>query len=151
MFASLPLHPLVVHVPIVLLPAAAIGTIILAVKPSLVTRWGLALAIVAGVGFIGALASTETGESLEHTRRESGERISSALHDHAELGEQARTLAFGLFLIIAAMWFLDRFEFSWKRSWMTPTLRIAGVLVAVATAFITYRTGHTGASSVWDK
>ena len=150
MFASLPLHPLVVHVPVLLLPVSAVCTVILAVKPSLINKWAAALTVLVAVGFGGAFLATQTGEELEDSLREGGEKISETLHDHAELGEQARTLAFGLLVIVAAMWFLGRKDYAWKRSWMMPVLRVLGVVVAIAVGYVTYRTGHTGATSVWN-
>lgn len=150
MLSSLPLHPLVVHVPVLVLPVAAVCTLIVVAKPSLIRKWGAALTVLSAVGLGGAFLATQTGEELEESLREGGEKISETLHDHAELGEQARTLAFGLLVVVAAMWLLSRKEYSWMRPWMIPVLRVAAVAVAAAVTYITYRTGHTGASSVWN-
>ena len=150
MLASLPLHPLVVHVPVLVLPVSAVCAIIFAAKPSLIGKWGLAATVMATVGLGGAFLATQTGEELEDSLREGGERISETLRDHAELGEQARTLAFGLVVVLAAMWLLNRKQYSWKRSWMMPVLRVAAIVVAIAVTYFTYRTGHTGATSVWN-
>lgn len=150
MFASLPLHPLVVHVPVLLLPVSAVCTVILAVKPSLINKWAAALTVLVAVGFGGAFLATQTGEELEDSLREGGEKISETLHDHSELGDQTRTLAFALLVVVAALWILGRKDYAWKRSWMMPVLRVLGVVVAIAVGYVTYRTGHTGATSVWN-
>jgi uncharacterized membrane protein len=158
--ASLPMHPLLVHIPVVLIPLAAIGVLAIAIRPRWMATFGWLVAGLAGVGFIGTLLAANTGEELMDTLRESGQRISSTLDDHAEMGDSAQA-ATGVFFLLVLAWVV----FAWWRrrkgeEAATATVRkprvIAGVLCAIAivggvlaTASVTV-TGHSGATSVWE-
>ena len=73
---GLPTHPLVVHLPVVLVPLATIGVVLMVIFPKLQQRLGVAVAAIAGVGFLGALLAVGSGEELESSLRRAGETIS---------------------------------------------------------------------------
>jgi uncharacterized membrane protein len=56
--ASLPTHPLLVHIPVVVLPLAAIGGLAMAIRSAWFDRFGVAVAALAGAGCVGAVAPT---------------------------------------------------------------------------------------------
>src|SRR4051794_39308686 len=86
---GLPAHPLLVHVPVVLVPLAAIGAVMLVVRRSWIQRFGWAVAAIAGVGWLGTLLAASSGEELVGQVDRS-----PSLHRHAELGSNARLFAF---------------------------------------------------------
>ena len=150
-YASLPLHPLLVHIPVVLVPLLFAGTLAMAVRRSWVDRFGVlagGLAIVAGLGT--ALAS-QSGESLQ----ESVART-AAVHNHVELGDQAKAIIvvflFALIGWTALNWWFarlaDRRPAS-ARTILTALMALSVVLGALATVWVT-RAGHSGATAVWD-
>ena len=63
---GLPAHPLFVHLPVALVPLAAIGAVCMAVRPQWRQRFGVPVAIIAGVGFIGTLLAASTGRLTNH-------------------------------------------------------------------------------------
>ena len=64
---GLPLHPLLVHAVVVLLPLAAVGSIIIAVVPKWRRRYWLPVLVLAVLG-IGAVPITQqAGEALYNT------------------------------------------------------------------------------------
>ncbi|HAP74692.1 MAG TPA: hypothetical protein DCR14_01245 [Acidimicrobiaceae bacterium] len=157
---DLPAHPLMVHVPVVLLPLATIGVIAMTVRPHLVRSFGWLVTALAGIGFVGTVLAASSGESLEDDYRESGMAISDTLRDHGEMGETVRLLAL-LFFVIVLGWMLF---LRWRRKvgeeQATAKARkprhIAAVLAAlaivsgsVATVTMTL-TAHNGAKSVWE-
>ena len=107
---GLPAHPLVVHLPVVLVPLAAIGAILLAVRPKWLRPYGVVVTVMAGLGFLGALLAASTGEELEDTFVSAGETISGTLRDHAEMGETVQVLV-GVFFVLMLGWVL----FAWWR------------------------------------
>ena len=84
-FDGLPAHPLVVHLPVVLVPLAALAVLALALRPRLLRTFGVVVTVLAGVGFAGALLATNSGEALEESFRAAGQTIPETLRDHAEI------------------------------------------------------------------
>jgi uncharacterized membrane protein len=95
---GVPAHPLLVHVPVVLIPLALVMVIAyFAARP-----WRRPLAWIAGVlsaaGALGAVLAADSGESLRHRVNES-----PALSDHADMGETARLLAVIFFVVVVLL------------------------------------------------
>ncbi|GAA3437260.1 DUF2231 domain-containing protein [Kutzneria kofuensis] len=63
-FNGLPLHPLVVHAVVVLLPLAAVGSIIIAVYPRWRRRYWLPVLVLAVLGIGSVPIATQAGEEL---------------------------------------------------------------------------------------
>ena len=153
-------HPLVIHVPVVLIPLAAIGVIALAVRPRLHRSFGVLVASLAGIGFVGAVLASRTGEALEERFEEGGQTMSATLEHHAELGESAPIVA-GLFFVAVLVWVLfTRWRARAGEERVAAVARkpaaVAGVLLAlsvlagIAASVTIVRTGHSGAESVWE-
>jgi len=158
---SLPTHPLLVHIPVAFVPLAALGVVVLAVRPSWLRTFGPLVAGFAAVGFVGAVLATSTGETLEDDLRSTGMALSDRLHDHTEMGDRVQVVA-GIFLVLTLAWVLFA---AWRRrvgdERATAKVRkprlvalVLSVLVvasgAVATASVV-AAGHSGASSVWEQ
>lgn len=137
-FLGLPAHPLMVHAPIVLLPLAALGGIIMGFSSRFSVRFGPLVVAVAGVGVIAAGLAKLTGEALAENVRVS--------EDHVEAGDLLPFVALGFFILVLALWLLDR------RGPRTVAITILGIAVILAAIVMTgwvVRVGHTGAESVW--
>ena len=55
--SGLPAHPLLVHVPVVLLPLAAVGVIVMLIRPAWHRRYRWAVLTIGAVGTLGAILS----------------------------------------------------------------------------------------------
>ncbi len=153
--SGIPLHPLIVHIPVVLVPLAFIGAIAALVVPRW-RSWCLPLtAVFATVSLIGVQLAIQSGEGLEEILDEE----SAAIERHSQLAEQARpmVLLFVVFAIAAAViWWMVSRDTGEEAAGRTATLRklivpicaLSVLTGALATVWI-YRTGHTGAESVW--
>jgi uncharacterized membrane protein len=86
-----PLHPAVVHFPIVLL---LLGTI-MAGMALFVPRWQFPAiaALLLALGAAGAYAAVETGESAEHTAGELAPAAEHTLEEHEEAAERTEVTA----------------------------------------------------------
>ncbi len=159
-FGDLPSHPLLVHLPVVLVPLALLGWIVLAVRPRWQRALGPVVAVIAGLGFAGAILAGQSGEDLQDEFRDSGMTIGASISDHAELGERVPLVAGAFFLLVLA-WVLTA---AWRRQageeraavvLRSPRAVLAGLMVlsllagTVATVSV-IRAGHSGAESVWD-
>ena len=161
---GLPAHPLLVHIPIVLLPLAAIGVIAMLIKPTWHRRYRW---VVLGMGIAGALGATlaaQAGEELANRVEDVEGRESAARwHHHAELGDTARNVAL-VFAIALAVFVLlpwwderrtrradsDSTEPSRQHRVVTLVVSAVVVLAAAGTVVTIVQAGHTGSKSVWE-
>ena len=136
---GLPVHPLVVHAVVVLLPLAILGTVALVVRPAWRRPYGPLLIGVAAVATALIPVATSSGEALEKHVGDPGE--------HAHLGEQLIWFALPLLVLDVVLVVLDRRG----RTGPNP-MRVVGVLAlvaAVAAGVQVFRVGDSGARAAW--
>jgi len=154
---GLPAHPLLVHVPIVLIPLTAIGAVAM-LWSSWRHRLGWIVVALSFVSLVFVQLAIGSGQQLEEHVRES-----ATVSQHAELADQLRPFAALLFLVLLAVMLLDW----WRRRNPTPGddgigrllasrglaigLGIVMITVAGLTTFWLGRTGHTGAQATWEQ
>ncbi len=151
---GIPAHPLMVHLPVVMLPLCAIFAIILAVRPSLVKPYGIPLAVLTGISFVGTFFATESGEGLEHLLNEH----SAAIERHAEWGDRTRLAALVFFILALAFVIVAKRAQGTpqvvvgeaKRAMLIPVLAALMSIAAIGTTVAVIYTGHTGAKSAWE-
>jgi uncharacterized membrane protein len=138
--ANLPLHPLVVHAVIVLLPLSALGAVLVAIKADWNRRFGF---LVIGSSLIAA------GSSV--VAKESGEVLASRVGypaDHAQWGKWIVIASGLLFLSVSALWWLDRTHPE-ARTGAAKALAAVQILIAVVALVFAVLAGHSGAQAVW--
>ena len=139
---GLPIHPLVVHAVVVLLPLAALGTIALALRPRWRRPYGWLVVGAAAAATILLPVATSSGEALEERVGNPGE--------HAEIGEQLIWFTIPLLVVLVAMVWLDRRR---DRSATMPRLAravpVLAVVAALACSVQVYRVGDSGARAAW--
>ncbi|WP_380161847.1 DUF2231 domain-containing protein [Kineococcus sp. R86509] len=163
---GLPVHPLVVHAVVVLLPLAVLGTILVAVLPRWRARYGGLNALVAVIATALCPIATSSGEALEHRVGDPGA--------HAELGDQLVWFALPMTLLAIVLWWVQR-----RHRADTPdvtavtadaaddtkdpgargrgpravrglgVVAVLSVVAAVAAGVQVYRVGDSGAEAVW--
>ena len=140
---GLPLHPLVVHFAVVLLPVAALGLVVLVAVPRWADRFGwLDLGMLAlGVG--AAFVAKQSGEALAQTVGEPA--------THATWGDQLPLLGTWL-LVLGGVWFLlhRRTTAAGSRSPATAVVGVLAALLALGVTVVTVIVGHTGAQAAWE-
>ena len=142
---GLPVHPLVVHAVVVLLPLAVLGTIAIAVKPGWRLSYGPLVVASAVLATVLIPVATSSGEALEKHVGDPG--------DHAALGDQLIWFAVPLLVLSAAMVWLERRKAADKPAIgpsVLPALVVGmAVVAALATGVQVYRVGDSGARSAW--
>jgi uncharacterized membrane protein len=136
--SGLPLHPLVVHAAVVLLPLCAIGFIVLVLVPKLRRTYGWLVIGGLAVSFVFAFIAKESGETLAN--------VMGLPSEHAQWGDRLVPISFGL-LVVAAVWFW--FVRKGATGVMAILLNVAGVALAVITLGATVLVGHSGAEAAW--
>lgn len=160
--AGLPVHPLVVHLAVVVLPAAALALIVLVAVPRWRRTYGWLGVGAAFIGAAGALLAKESGEALAAT--------AGLPATHALWGDRLFVVAL-LFAGVAIVWFAvdlrtrrhartgaanaeatkTRAQPTASRSGSTLGRLTGGALVALSLAVLalTVVVGHSGATAVW--
>jgi len=142
---GLPVHPLVVHAAVVLVPLTAIGVMVMAVWPRFSQRHGW-LVVGSSLVALGAnFVAKESGEGLE-------DRVGEPGFDHAELGDIMPIFAAALAVVVIVLWLIDRrapVDGPAPRRALRIVAAVLAVVVAVANLVWVYRVGDSGAKSVW--
>lgn len=135
---GLPLHVLVVHAVVVLLPLMAAVTVLLSVRPRWSSAVGWAVVAADGALVLVTLVAKQSGEALQR-------RLGPlpAIQRHAAWGETMPWMALGL-LVVAVLVMALRRRGGVRVGLPAVTLVVAGVVV-----YWTVRTGDSGARAVW--
>lgn len=155
---GLPAHPLIVHLPVVAIPVAALAAIALMIRPAWLARWGVAAGAVALLGMAGTFLAAGSGEALQESLGAEGD--THLIEEHAEAAEALRLVMFGfliLFTVTLVVWAARRGALTLpgplaalaERPWVGWVLRIAVAALAVLCLVMVVRVGDLGAQSVW--
>ena len=153
---GIPAHPLLVHIPVMMIPLALALTLLALVKRvRTVALWGATGSAV--IGLLGCFLATSSGEALQHAVNRS-----ELLHEHIEAGDQVAmfTAPFVVILIVVLLIQLARTG-TFNIATRVPALKkvTAGALTALLglsvalgalAAWKTYDAGHSGAKSAWN-
>ncbi len=161
---GIPAHPLFVHIPVVLLPLAAVLALVMLIRPTWFDRYKWALLAITSVGTLGAILAAGSGESLAENVKKSG-AARQALNDHIEAGDTARLFGIIFFGVIAVWIFLPMYLARRAHAagsgdgtalgsprqpkWLRPVIAALIVVTAGAATVTIVQAGHSGAKSVW--
>ncbi len=140
---GLPLHPLVVHATVVVVPTAA-AVLAATLVSARFRRWaGVLPLLLAVAAVVLAPLATSTGESLERVVGES-----SLVERHAELGEMLVWWCAGMLVVAAASYLVSRNRVQLGRA-VSGALLAVGLVASAGTLVQVALVGHSGAKAVW--
>ena len=141
--AGLPLHPLVVHFAVVLLPLAALGLVLLVAVPRWADRFGVLTLLVLAAGTGAAFVAKQSGEAL-------AARVGEPA-THAAWGDQLPWLAVALLGLAVAWFVLHRAarRGGRPRTAASVTVGLLAAVLALVVTGVTVVVGHTGATAAW--
>ncbi|CRK57095.1 hypothetical protein [Alloactinosynnema sp. L-07] len=146
---GLPLHPLIVHLVVILIPAAALGTIMIALWPAARARLGW---IVVGAAALAALLTPFTANSGKKLAARLPEQ--ELINTHERLGDLMIYFTVPVFVIALGLMLVHRAANSAQPpSWTKAALIVVAILsvgAGVAATVHVYRVGEAGARAVWD-
>ena len=140
--AGLPLHPLVIHAAIVLIPLAAISALVMSYLPSFSRRYGKVTLVIALFAQASLFLAKLTGEAFE-------EILDKKVGNHAELGEIAPFVTLPMVALIFMRWRLDRSGATVGSALVRRLTSLALIVASLASIVIVVLVGHSGAESVW--
>jgi hypothetical protein len=159
-YDGLPAHPLFLHVPVVLIPTTIFAALVFMVKPTWLSRYGIALALVSIVAMSSVFLTMQAGAALRAALHLQGQ-AAVLISQHAQAAHILAVIyvVFTATLIVSFAAYrisggmptglapLDRLLAS-RSSFIV--LRVAVVVLAIAAGYMVYRTGTLGAKAVWE-
>jgi hypothetical protein len=154
-FNGLPLHILLIHFVVIVVPVVVLCTLLAAAWPAARRRLGIVTPLLALVALISVPITVEAGEVLQEQITE------TALSElHGELGRDLLPWAIALFVVATIQWvwfhfftgtgkYADRVTSRGVRIAITVALAVAVVIVAIGAVYSVFVIGESGAKSVW--
>lgn len=139
---GLPVHPLVVHSAVVLVPIVALAAIVMSYLPSFSRRYGKLVIILAVIAQATLFAAKLSGESFE-------KRIGKEVERHQNFGDLAPWLTLPMMVLLYIRWRMDREGATVGSPLIRRLVSLLLILAAITALVIIFLTGHSGAESVW--
>ena len=137
---GLPVHVLVTHAVVVLVPFAVLALVLAITVPRLRTRYRMPAVALAVLGAISAVIAEQSGEALEARVGSPGQ--------HAEWGEMLPPVAIAL-AVLSVIWLIVSGMASSRGKVIATLVGVLVVVVGIAAVVITVLTGHSGAERTW--
>lgn len=163
---GLPVHVLVVHAVVVLVPLASLGVIAIAAVPRWRAAYGLMVAGVATAGLVMVPVAASSGQRLRERIPASGV-VADQIDAHATIGRVVIWPTLVMWVLTVALVALSRrqraghggaAELSSRPSWsartgpssrLVTTVAVLAVLSSLVAAGVVSRAGHLGSTAVW--
>ncbi|QDZ15705.1 hypothetical protein [Humibacter ginsenosidimutans] len=151
-FLGLPLHILLVHVVVVLVPLTAIAVLLHGLWPAAARRLGFVTPLAALVVLVLTPITVNAGQALE-----TEVPVTAAVQQHADLGQTLLGWVIPLFVVAVVEWVWTRWGERMLGARITPSavlgirllIGIAAVVVAVGVVIDVVLIGDAGARAVW--
>jgi hypothetical protein len=146
---GLPVHSLVVHVVVVLVPLAAVGVIGMAIVPAWRERFGAAVLAIATIGLVSVPVATISGNKLKARLNASG-ITGDQINHHMNMGKLVIYPTAALWVLAVTMVVMDRrSRGGGAGSTSVKVVAILSIVAALAAAIQVTITGHLGSTAVW--
>jgi predicted membrane protein DUF2231 len=144
-FRGLPVHALVVHGVVVLVPLAAVGLIAVAVRPAWRRPYAPLVALLATAGLALVPVATMSGQKLEE-RVNAGGVVAKQIQDHEDMARLVIWPTLAMWLVALVLLVMDR---RGRSGPPMTVLAVVAVLVALAAAGQVAIAGELGSTAVW--
>lgn len=137
--SQLPMHPLIVHGVIVVLPVAAIWLLLAVWRPNVLARTFSALWALSVLGALGVIAAKSSGDSLA--------AAVGLPNAHADAGNRLIPVSIAMAATVLISGYVTRVR---PLRAVASGARALSAVAAIAVLPLTYLAGHSGAESVWE-
>lgn len=144
---GLPLHPLLVHFVVVLIPAAALGAAVISVWPWARQRYGWLVVAVTAVATVLIPITTNAGEKLQARLPEN-----DLITEHQRLGDLMLRLTLPLLVFVTALMVVHTLSQRQELRWAKVAIVVLAVLTiggGVLAGIHVFRTGEAGSRAVF--
>ncbi|MEO6712538.1 MAG: DUF2231 domain-containing protein [Mycobacteriales bacterium] len=146
---GIPAHPLLAHLPLILVPLAAITSVVAVGFQRHRKRLAWAAAGVMALALASVQVANASGESLERRVEDS-----DLLRNHISTGNTLRIFSVLLFVFLLVLAVLPQSSWTPQRA-QRRRAAVAGVslvvvILSIVCLVVVVRVGHSGTKSVWD-
>lgn len=141
--AGLPLHPLIVHAVVILVPLTALALVLGAILPAARKRLGIVTPIAGLIVLVLVPITMLAGEALA---QQVG-TIPAVVH-HADLGRLLWPWTLAMFLVAAVQWCWYRFSEGPRRT-ARVIIAVLAVVAGAGSTVMVVLIGEAGARAVW--
>jgi hypothetical protein len=145
-FMGLPVHALVMHAVVVLVPLSALGVVAIAVVPRWRERFGVLVVLLSTAGLAFVPVATRSGAALKD-RINAGGVTAEQIDRHQQMGNLVLWPTLAMWVLAIALVLMSR---GGRRRGAGVTLvAVLAVLGAGTAAVLVTLTGHLGSTAVW--
>jgi hypothetical protein len=144
-FRGLPVHALVVHAVVVLVPLGALGVVAIAVVPRWRQRYGVAVLAILTAGLVAVPVAMRSGQDLKD-RLHAGGVVAKQIKHHEDMGKLVIYPTIALWVLALALVLLDH---RGRTGRPVMVVAVLAVLAAGAAAAQVAITGELGSTAVW--
>lgn len=142
---GLPVHALVVHAVVILVPLAATAVAVIAIVPRWRPTYGPLVLAVTTVALVLVPVATNSGQKL-NDRIDAGGVVAEQIADHKMWGERVLWPTLALWLLAVVLVYLTRKQ---RTGRVLTVVAVLAVVAAAATIGTVAITGHLGSKAVW--
>jgi Predicted membrane protein (DUF2231) len=139
---GLPVHALVVHAVVVLVPLCALGAVVAAVSRRWCERLATPLLVLLTVAVASAFVAKQSGEALRARLPDNPD-----ITRHANFGSVTPWVVLAFWIVVVAWLAVERSR--GRDEGITRVLLVLAVLAAVGATLQVVVTGHLGTTAVW--
>lgn len=153
---GLPLHPLVVHAAVVLIPFLVLAAVVFALVPQLRARVGWAVAALAVAAPLAALFAKLSGDAFRQRLIDknilgpNSQQLLNRVNHHRSLGNNTLWFTIALGVMTLLLVFMTSRRAPAIPRWGTLVLGVIVLGLAVASGYYVFWTGDYGARAVWE-
>jgi uncharacterized membrane protein len=153
---GLPMHPLVVHAAVVLIPLLVLGAVVYAVQPQLRARLGWAVIALAVAAPLAALFAKLSGDALRQRFIDKdvlgpdSQPLLNRVNDHRSLGNITLWFTIALAVTTLLLVYITSRRAPVIPRWGTLVVAVIVVALAVVSGLYVFWTGDSGARAVWE-
>ncbi|TDB95063.1 hypothetical protein E1091_10470 [Micromonospora fluostatini] len=152
-FLGLPLHALVVHAAVTLIPLLAVLAAVYVLRPTWRPKLDWAVALSALGAPVVAFVSTQSGEALQTALIDKGyqQEALDGIYHHSLQGDMLFRFTVALSLVTLALLVVNSRSRKVAKlpSWVGRVLSVLVVVLSIPVLIYTVRAGHTGAETLW--
>jgi hypothetical protein len=142
---GLPVHALVVHAVVILVPLSAAGVVAIAAVPRWRERFGTLVLLVSTAALVTVPVATRSGEKLEERIGAKGV-VARQIDDHREIGELVLWPTLAMWALAIGLVLISRRGSS---KGAVTAVAVLAALAAIVAAGLVVRAGHLGSTAVW--
>jgi predicted membrane protein DUF2231 len=142
---GLPVHALVIHAVVILVPLGAAGVAAIAVVPRWRERFGVLVLGILTIGLLAVPVATMSGKKLQE-RLNAGGVVAKQITHHQAMGNRVIYPTIALWIFAVLLVFMDRRGRSGRA---VTVVAVLAVLAAGAAAGQVAYTGHLGSTAAW--